>query len=488
TVTVLSTSGLERLAQAAADIYAEGKRPDSAAGLMNYSRLSTGMYDFGQYTKKYLDSEDEETTSLIAEFDRALRDVIIYAGCSTKDFNNRENAFDPERYSGLSCHFTGTSSQQAEEYYSSLEWTQRVKVKTRTVLIYAVASNNLSSYLKEDKKEMIKAAADIKRLGEEVRVLLYSIPSQSSTEAFLSELKYGGNGEYGFEDVKTYDRNTFSTDPVRMREVYDDLVKEAPADAYGLIFWSHGTGWVPNFTDHEVPNTEGLKRSFGTDRYQGATDYCDVDELASAIPDRMFDYIWFDCCYMMGIETVYQLRDKCEYIGGYPTEDWSPGMNYDVTLPLLASPNPKLAAAGEAFFDFYNSKNMAVTVTVLSTSGLDRLAQAAADIYAAGKRPESADGLMNYSRLKTPLYDFGQFTKKYLDASDSDAVDLVSEFDSAIKDITVYAGCTTKNFNGNNNAFDPEAYSGLSCHFPGSSTRQFEVFYRTLDWTQRVKP
>ncbi|MDE5839916.1 MAG: hypothetical protein K2H49_03250 [Muribaculaceae bacterium] len=488
TVTVLSTSGLERLAQAAADIYAAGKRPESPFGLMNYSRLKTAMYDFGQYTKEFLDLKDEEMLSLEAEFNRALSDIIIYAGCSTKDFNNRENAFDPEMYSGLSCHFPGSSSLQAEEYYNSLDWTKRVKVKTRTVLIYAVASNNLASYLKEDKKEMIQAAADIKKLGDAVRVILYSIPSQSSTEAFLSELKYNEAGEYGFEDIKSYDRNTFSTDPVRMQEVYADLIEEAPADAYGLIFWSHGTGWIPNFTEHQVPNKEGLKRSFGTDRYQGVTDYCDIDELASAIPDHMFDYIWFDCCYMMGIETVYQLRDKCEYIGGYPTEDWSPGMNYDATLPLLARVKPDLAAAGEAFFDFYNSKNLAVTVTVLSTSGLERLAQAAADIYAAGKRPESADGLMNYSRLKTAMYDFGQFTKKYLDALDSDTHDLETELDSAIKDITVYAGCSTNDFNNKENAFDPEMYSGLSCFFPGSSSRQAEVFYRSLDWAQRVKP
>ena len=59
---------------------------------------------------------------------------------------------------------------------------------SRTVLIYAVASNNLSSDLVSDRNEMIQAAPDISGLGSDVRVLLYSVPSQSATEATLAEL------------------------------------------------------------------------------------------------------------------------------------------------------------------------------------------------------------------------------------------------------------------------------------------------------------
>lgn len=41
----------------------------------------------------------------------------------------------------------------------------------RTVLIYAVASNNLSSYLVWDQNEMIEAAPSVEGLGGKVRVL-----------------------------------------------------------------------------------------------------------------------------------------------------------------------------------------------------------------------------------------------------------------------------------------------------------------------------
>lgn len=363
---------------------------------------------------------------------------------------------------------------------------ERAKIK-RTLLIYAVASNNLSSYLGDDKNEMIQAAPNVDGLGKDVRVLLYSVPSQSAVEATLSELKKDSEGRWSFVTLKSYDRNTFSTDPVRMKEVYDDVRSLSPANKYGLIFWSHGTGWIPNFTDHDVP-VSGMQKSYGMDKYQNVTDYCDLDELADAIPDRMFDYIWFDLCYMMGVEVVYQLRDKCDYIAGYPTEDWSMGMNYESTLPMLAAPTPDLVGAAKSFFDYYNNQNLAVTVTVMATAGLEDVASVAAEVYAYGSRPTSAVGLQNYSRLKNGLYDFGQFTKSYLNNSDAKSDYLSTLFDEALDKVTLYAGCSRKDFNGTNFAFDPELYSGLSCHFPGSASLRAEEYYRALDWAKAVNP
>lgn len=358
----------------------------------------------------------------------------------------------------------------------------------RTVLIYAVASNNLASYLIDDKNEMIQAASDVAGLGSGVRVLLYSISSQSATEATLSELSKTPAGCWDFLELKSYDRDTFSTDPERMSQVFSDIREISPAENYGLIFWSHGTGWIPNFSSHEVPESSSVQKSYGMDKYQGVTDYCDLDELAQAIPDRMFDYIWFDLCYMMGVEVVYQLRDKCDYIAGYPTEDWSSGMNYETTLPMLAAPNPDLAGAGKAFFDYYNVRDMAVTVTVMKTAGLDRLAETAAAIYAAGKCPVSTNGLQNYSRLKSGLYDFGQFTRKCVEGSSSGSESLIKAFDDALAEITVYAACASKDFNGISGAFDPDQYSGLSCHLPGSGSSKEESYYRSLEWAKAVYP
>lgn len=358
----------------------------------------------------------------------------------------------------------------------------------RTVLIYAVASNNLSSYLVWDQNEMIEAAPSVEGLGGKVRVLIYSVASSNDVEATLTELKRNDAGEWKFEPLRTYDRNTFSTDPARMRDVFADVRNLSPSDRYGLIFWSHGTGWIPNFSSHQKSRSDGRKRSFGIDINGNTTDYCDIAELAEAVPSGMFDYIWFDCCYMMGIEVAYQLRDKCDYIAGYPTEDWSPGMNYDSTLPLLAAAKPDLAGAADAFYHYYADADQAVTVTVARTDGLEALASASASVYAAGDRPISTEGLQNYSRLSEGLYDFGQFTRAYLSGRGENDAALLSAFDSALKDVMVYGKCSDKDFNFPPRAFDPDIYSGFSCHFPGRSFGSREEYYETLDWVIATRP
>ncbi len=361
---------------------------------------------------------------------------------------------------------------------------------TRTVLIYAVASNNLSTYLEKDIAEMIEAAPNVESLGENVRVLLYSVASKSASVATLDELLQNADGSWSFQTLKTYDRDTFSTDPERMSQVYADVREISPTDCYSLIFWSHGTGWLPNFSTHEVP---AVQRSFGWDTYQDVTDKCDIIELADAIPAGMFDYIWFDVCYMMSIETAYQLRNKCDYIAGYPTEDWSPGMNYDSTLPMLASVSPDLIGTAKSFFDYYNSANMAVTVSVIDTNGLDNLAAVCSEIYACGKRPDSAIGLQDYGRSPyRGLYDFGQFSRAYLSSLDendenADNAALLQAFSNALDDVLLYGGCTSKDFDGKN-AFDPDIYSGMSCHFPYTFTSEQEAYYQSLDWTKATNP
>lgn len=363
------------------------------------------------------------------------------------------------------------------------------KKPSRTLLIYAVASNNLESYLEKDMEEMIEAAPSVDGLGSNINVLLYSVTKSSTSVATLYSLAKTSSGEWTFQPLRTYDRDTFSTDPQRMNEIYSAARELAPADTYGLILWSHGTGWIPEFYSHGGTRT-GMQRSFGWDSYQGVTDKCDLIELADAIPAGMFDYIWFDACYMMGIEVAYQLRDKCDYIGGYPSEDWSPGMNYDSTLPMLAAYKPDLEGAAKSFYDYYSDSNMAVTVTLVATDGLDRLADAAADVYAAGSRPSSSSGLVDYGRYPCRgLYDFGQFSEAYFcDSPSSDESDLLTRFKSALSDVVVFGGCSSKDFNGKDGVFSPQRYSGFSCHFPGTSDNASEEYYLNLDWTKATNP
>ncbi len=408
----------------------------------------------------------------------------------------------------------------------------------RTILVYAVASNNLYGSAIDDMNEMLLGAQSVDL--NEYSLMLYMVKPQSRASdssdedgsgadyATLSELVRGRDGAPEFVEVKKYSRDVFSTDPRRLSEVISDVKTLRKADGYGLILWSHGTGWEYEEVKHPTvgsekssevagypsPDNPQAKRSFGMDKYDGMADYMNIDELAAAIPSGLFDFIWFDACYMSGIETIYQLRNKCDYFVGYPTEVWSPGMPYDQTLPLLLKETPNLVGAADLFADYYSSRNDSYTIAVLRTDNLEKIAQTARVIYSNDDMAPAASALLKYSRTPCgPFYDFRQFTLGFeptqessvsedaplnsdgtliLNYKTNDALTVAkNELSSLLASATLYKSASPYNFMYpgygvlRDEYLIPEAnFSGINCHyFPqADSSTAFSDYYRSLDW------
>lgn len=356
-----------------------------------------------------------------------------------------------------------------------------------TVLVYAVASNNLYSNLIEDKEEMIMAASQMNMEG--LRLLVYQVTPYD--DAALLELKPMGDGSYDFETVKEYDKNVYSTDPKRISEVINDVKTGYNSNLYGLVLWSHGTGLDPfNSTRSAEDGSHPMLHSFGSDKNPNIdskySDQINIDELADAIPDNLFNFIWFDACYMSGIETIYELRDKCKYFVGYPTEVYTPGMPYNLTLPYFLAESPNLVKGAESFFNYYanySSSSMRVaTVCVVDMHKLEAVADYCKMAYADTPAPVTS-GLLKYTRGSIgPFYDFGQYTKVM--SSNNKANPDVTVFEEALQDMILYSAATDKDFNYN--SIDPEKFCGISCHVFTDDGSSKANFYKTLDWYNRV--
>ena len=73
-----------------------------------------------------------------------------------------------------------------------------------------------------------------------------------------------------------------------------------------------------------------MLKSFGAEGGKNMEIY----ELAEGIPDEYhFDFLLFDVCSMGGIECVYELRDKADYIVASPAEVLVAGFPYKNILP-----------------------------------------------------------------------------------------------------------------------------------------------------------
>ncbi|MCM1153220.1 MAG: clostripain-related cysteine peptidase [Muribaculum sp.] len=382
----------------------------------------------------------------------------------------------------LSLPLTSCSSDlRMDEPGSDEEDTRVISSAQSGVLIYAVASNNLESYLKADTLEMKKAASQIDLSNRDV--FLYS--SSKARTNILSKLTKAASGnDYFFIPVKEYDDNRYSTDPERINEVICDYITITTAERHGIVFWSHATGWTPHFSDHVV------RRSFGQDNVDKTNDQCDIPELASAIPDKFFDFIWFDCCYMGSVEVAYELRNKANYIVGYPTEIGADGMPYDLTLPYITNASTDILIAAEELYSYYNGQTtVPVTIGVYDTSKLPALAYQYSKLqYIPAASTVSVN---NYARSPYgPFYDLGQLAdQKYqtvLDARHNTTQHVYpyngnqEEFKRALNAAVIYKAASQRDFS--NKEIPADKYSGISVHNFQNSGDKTSEFYMNLEW------
>lgn len=379
-----------------------------------------------------------------------------------------------------------------------------VKNIETSILIYAVASNNLSYDFNNDMAEVLEAAQSIDL--DKAEVWVYSITQKQDPS--LSRLVYlKDSGEYAFEIQKEYDRLTFSTDPKRISEVISDYTALSESDKRGLIFWSHATGWTPKFSDHKIPEPsepeisesplilksapvisgcvyEDPKGWYGQDINDGVADYCDLLELEQAIPDFTFDFIWFDCCYMSSIEVVYQLRRKTPYIVAYPTEMAAEGLPYQITLPYLAAADYDLEKASKATSKYFLDKNSVITICLTNTAELDNLAaEAAKATKASAKQRPWASNLQKYSRSPSgPFYDFGQYTSEWGRTLENEWDD--TAFREALDKVVIYKAASSVGFD--HREINPDHFSGLSCHYFYDYETEESEYYKKLDWYKAV--
>ncbi len=377
----------------------------------------------------------------------------------------------------------------------------------RVVLVYAVNNSSLSSDFIDDRNEMEKALAAI---PDSYRLMLYCIDNDSKADTYrvpvLLEAIRGNDG-VRWRELNRYDKAVPSTDPDRIASVIRDALSVYPDASHDLFFWGHGTAWYPSGKSRKAPEPQSgsFPESYGYGGEYSETGkplWTNVDELAAAVPDGRFDTIWFDCCYMSNIETIYEFLGKCDTFVGYATEVWQYGLPYDIVLPYVMRSNPDITGAAKRFFDYYNENGEPVTVAVSDMKGLERLASVSSDIFSLGDRRPATGELVRYSRsTQYAFYDFGEYMRltarrnipdvaspDYPEVAQSVAR-LISEFDAALRGVVVYHDASATDFN--RRPWDTDAISGISTHWldPAAESdpdNPANSFYRSLRWYNRV--
>ncbi len=195
------------------------------------------------------------------------------------------------------------------------------------------------------------------------------------------------NGRIKEKLIKEYtDETAKCVDPQFMADAFKLIDRTCKSDSYGVVFSSHGGGWVsPNVFNgyiaelmpSEEPSTQEASPLFCG---QDGLVYMEIPEMASAIEmsGLHFDYIIFDACYMSSIEAIYDLRHATDYVIASPCEILAGGLPYTQILPMLFTEGHMLQDVCKAYVDHYQALSgdeQSAVIALTDCSKLDELAR-----------------------------------------------------------------------------------------------------------------
>lgn len=354
-----------------------------------------------------------------------------------------------------------------------------VEKAQRTVLVYMVASNSLGSngFADSDLAEMNEAIAS---KPDNYRWLVYYASPSKTEDAQLFEMTASGR-----KVLNTYSQGE-SVTSARMNSVLDDMVKFAPAHNYGLVMWSHASGWQQDGIDESANRSEESlikPLSFGVDFDKRMN----VTTLRKVLEGRGIEYVYFDACYMATVEVAYELRNAVKYIVGSASELPANGMPYQENMMhLLKGSSNDLISAATNTFNLYNTKPLAdersCTIAVISTAGLNDLAKTTAEIYKLTPLVHPAGKVTNYRGNTRQGYaiDFAEYVRALAD--DSNLTQLRSDFDRAMNSSVLYCAATEKMWN----AWTLYSSCGLATYVFNYAKDFNDNGYPELSWAQDV--
>ena len=353
---------------------------------------------------------------------------------------------------------------------------------SRTVLVYIAADNSLSNSANPNLYSMSSSI----RSGVGNMNLLAFVDRHDYKPALLH--LHGTS----IDTVKTYPELN-SADPATLREVVEYVRNNYDSDSYGLVMWSHGTGWLPTRQLHFVapnlnysPSRDGnghyasviemqryplsmQTKSFALENVKGGNPSykcMELDELVDALPEGMFDFIVFDACYMGNVEVAYALRKKTRYIVSSAYEIVSYGFPYHlVTRDLLEGNLMKVCREFHSYYNGFSDWQQMAGISLVRTEGLDSLASCFSKIIAERKDTipyMDINEIQVFDRFRNHVFfDLLDVVDKL--ATDKDSYD---EFRYQLDRCVSFKISTPYIFHGDYEEIKVDKYCGLSVYVP----------------------
>lgn len=381
----------------------------------------------------------------------------------------------------------------------------------RLLIVYMASDNNLWPYAQRNIDGLAAGMADA---PAHTRTVVY-LDKQGEDAPYLFEVTADGT-----KRLYSWSEDHNSASPAVLREVLDKAMELCPAHAYGLALWSHGTGWLPGEALPDLAKSVSKESAFppaklsltaldsGPDEalpatgewpslyYFGQDDdvpggaYLEMDDLAAALPEGVFDYILFDACFMASAEALYPLRDKVDHVVASTMEVIADGFPYAEITPFLLQSTPDLEKVCEEYFSYYadhaDPRYHSATISLIDMRQIGLLATLTGDLLkeALSRDPEALLRQTAEKRLQC----FDRYNRHFVYDMDNMMENLME--DGLVPDAelaawraqlsrTVLLERHTSGFLG----WPVNRCCGLSVYVPSEGS-PFNAFYEELAWTR----
>lgn len=359
----------------------------------------------------------------------------------------------------------------------------------RTVIVYMVANNNLDYFAYQNINAMERGWD-----STDGNLIVYIEGTSNDNPAYpvVYKIKHDTTDQIVSPIQWVYPSQN-ACSPSVFSSVINDIETSFPSSSFGLVMWSHGTGWYPpgtqiksssgNILDTTGSSNPGmvglpimpLTKSFGRD----GINEMDIVDLKNAL-HKEFDFIAFDACYMGGIEVAYELKDKAQYIISSPTEVLSYGFPYKQIMPFLFSSPLNASAIANGYVSFYQNQNSSVlrsaSISVVNTSKFPDLISTTNKIFAnmVGDTLNKPDSIQQFDVYKSNLlYDIVDLYH-HINISEG----LQTDFQTNLNALVEYKQSTVQILG----QLPINKFSGLSSYFINNSDSAYYEYYKKLDW------
>lgn len=274
-----------------------------------------------------------------------------------------------------------------------------------------------------------------------------------------------------------------------------------PADSYGLIFFSHASGWLPAGTLQNPTRSLGWDDGApGGETGGGRHSEMELADFAAAIPDGVLDYMVFEACLMSGVEVAFELRHKTDFILASSAEMLSPGFTPvypDALRRLLAMSQPveqRLRGFGQAYMDHVFSLSgdwRSATLSLIETREMDGLAEwIREELPASFDEPVEEDyGVQHFDRPGA----YGDFPAlpRYFDLEEQVGLAGLPEakyiaFQEKLKGIVKWEA-HSGNFLSSQNGFEIKRHCGLTVYRKRASLAKLNAAYERTAWWKATR-